>query len=78
MAGDSASVVRHVSVVSRMGEASCSRAFNLMNPYPVEGLAALVGALKLQGFSDAAIELMGRHNPRRLFNLDGEGMTPRK
>jgi len=50
----------------------------LMNPYPVEGLAALVGTLKLQGFSDAEIQLMGRHNPRRLLDLDGEGTTPRK
>jgi hypothetical protein len=42
----------------------------LMNPYPVEGMAALVGALKLQGFSDAEIQIMARQNPRRLFNLD--------
>ena len=43
----------------------------LMNPYPVEGLAALVGALKMQGFTDTEIQIMGRRNPRRLFNLDG-------
>lgn len=50
----------------------------LMNPYSVEGLAALVGALKLQEFSDSEIQIVGRHNPRRLLDLDGEGTTPRK
>jgi hypothetical protein len=49
-----------------------------MNPYSVEGLAALVGALKLQEFSDSEIQIVGRHNPRRLLDLDGEGTTPRK
>jgi len=42
----------------------------IMNPHPVEALAALVGVLKRQGFGQAEIELMGRQNPRRLFNLD--------
>jgi uncharacterized protein DUF6282 len=42
----------------------------LMNPYPVEGLAALVGSLKMQGFTDAEIQIMARRNPRRLLSLD--------
>jgi hypothetical protein len=42
----------------------------LMNPYPVEGLAALVGTLKKQGFTDAEIQIMARRNPRKLLNLD--------
>ncbi len=42
----------------------------LMNPYPVEGLAALVGALRQQGFTDDDIQTMARRNPRRLLNLD--------
>ncbi|MSP13388.1 MAG: hypothetical protein EXR62_10590 [Chloroflexi bacterium] len=42
----------------------------LIHPHPVEALAALVGALQKQGFSEVEIQLMGRHNPRRMFGLE--------
>jgi hypothetical protein len=42
----------------------------LMNPHPVEGFAALVGALKKRGFNDDEIQTMARHNPRALLNLN--------
>ncbi|MHB1005610.1 MAG: DUF6282 family protein [Chloroflexota bacterium] len=47
----------------------------LMNPHPVEALAALVGALKMQGITDSEIQIMARRNPRYLLNLEPSELT---